>query len=141
MKLAYREIKYSGEWAHIEPLGDIHVGNPACDEQKFIQRVEAIKKDKNRYWIGMGDYVDNIRPWKRGVVDKRWETNLLAGEADWVAQWERFVEIVEPITNKCLGFLWGNHVISGERVESDWRVCLEVYGEAVISGERVERIS
>ena len=109
MKLAYREIKYSGEWAHIEPLGDIHVGNPACDEQKFIQRVEAIKKDKNRYWIGMGDYVDNIRPWKRGVVDKRWETNLLAGEADWVAQWERFVEIVEPITNKCLGFLWGNH--------------------------------
>jgi predicted phosphodiesterase len=112
MRLNKVEIPYRGNFIHIEPLGDIHVGNPATDLNRLQERIEEIRKDKNRYWIGMGDYMDNIRPWRRGVVDKRWETNLLLGEPDWIRQWEIFVEYVKPIANKCIGFLWGNHEYS-----------------------------
>jgi hypothetical protein len=93
----------------IEPLGDTHVGSIAFAREKFIDRVDVIRREKDRYWIGMGDYVDNIRPYKRGFLDKRWELSLLRGEADWLSQWDEFVELVKPIRHKCLGMLWGNH--------------------------------
>ncbi|MEM1967583.1 MAG: metallophosphoesterase [Nitrososphaerota archaeon] len=124
MEIHYFEIPYRGGMVYVEPLGDIHVGSVATLYERLAERVEAIKKDKRRYWIGMGDYIDNIRPWRRGVVDKRWELSLLGdGEnstADWLRQWDMFVDIVKPIRHKCIGMLWGNHEWSSFE-ESEFR--------------------
>lgn len=109
MRVAIRNVKLYGKYVCIEPLGDTHVGNFAFCKEKFLDRVDVIKRERDRYWIGMGDYVDNIRPWRKGGVDKRWELSLLKGETDWLAQWDEFVEMVKPIRHKCLGMLWGNH--------------------------------
>jgi hypothetical protein len=113
-----------GEMLMLEPLGDIHYGSPAFMEEKFLERVEAIRRDKNRYWIGMGDYIDNVRPYKQGTVDKRWTTEALKGVPDWDEQIRGFVEMIKPIAHKCLGLLWGNHEWSTmTSAEFEDRVC------------------
>jgi hypothetical protein len=98
-----------GEMLMVEPLGDMHYGNPAFVYEKFKERVEAIRKDGNRYWIGMGDYIDNIRPYRGGMVDKRWTTEVLKGIGDWDEQLSGLLDFFEPIKDKCIGLLWGNH--------------------------------
>jgi len=103
-------LKHKGEFLFIEPLGDLHIGNPAFDVNHFKSRVKAIAKDPNRYWFGMGDYIDNIHPWRRGTPDKRFTYHavgkrlLTPGE-----QAQIFRQLIAPIRGKCLGLLWGNH--------------------------------
>lgn len=43
-------------------LGDIHLGNINCDKEKFKEIVDWIASDPQRYWIGMGDYIEAILP-------------------------------------------------------------------------------
>ena len=102
------EVK-RGEKIYIEPLGDIHYGHPACDLKRLRSRVNAIRDDPHRYWIGMGDYIENIRPYRPGRVDMRWNTEILKGEPDWDLQIRGIVEELKPIAHKCFGLLWGNH--------------------------------
>jgi len=95
----------------IVPLGDLHVGNAACDEDGIRSAVEYIYNNPNAYWIGMGDYGDFIN-----MRDHRFDPIALA---DWVttrdlvdlagAQKRRVLNILEPIANKCLGLVKGNH--------------------------------
>ena len=95
----------------IVPLGDIHLGNAACDEKLFKAAVQRIADDERCYWIGMGDYCEFINR-----NDPRFSIGSLAS---WVrmkhlgdlakAQRDRFLEFVEPIASKCLGLVEGNH--------------------------------
>lgn len=97
----------------IVPLGDIHIGAAACDEDHFRQTVKYIK-DNGHYWIGMGDYCDFINK-----SDKRFSVSSLA---PWIGiselgdlaknQKDRFLEIVNPIASRCLGLVSGNHEAS-----------------------------
>ena len=98
----------------IVPLGDVHIGAAACDEELFRQVVKGIAKDPDAYWIGMGDMCDWIN-----VQDRRSDLGVLA---EWISvadlvdlgsvQKERFCEIVSPIAHKCLALVEGNHEIS-----------------------------
>lgn len=95
----------------IVPLGDIHLGNAACDEKLFKAVVKRIADDDDCYWIGMGDYCEFINR-----SDPRFSVGSLA---PWVgmkhlgdlakAQRDRFLKIVKPIAGKCLGLVEGNH--------------------------------
>jgi hypothetical protein len=110
MKCKVLEVELEeGKMLNIEPLGDIHYGNPAFMVDKFKERVDAIMSDPNRLWIGMGDYIDNVRPYRGGTVDKRWTTEVFRGVADWDEQLRGVLDLFEPIKNKCIGLLWGNH--------------------------------
>lgn len=95
----------------IVPLGDVHLGAAACDEKRFQKTINYIK-DSGAYWIGMGDYCDFINR-----SDPRFNVSTIA---DWLvnkpalsdlskAQATRFVEMVEPIADRCLTLLEGNH--------------------------------
>ena len=100
----------SGNMIYIEPLGDMHIGSLGFDEQKLLSRIEVIKKDRNRYWIGMGDYIDAISPWKKGYIDKRFDEAVYRSDYPTISrQIEKFISLVKPISRKCLGLLWGNH--------------------------------
>ena len=93
------------------PLGDVHLGNAACDEKLFREAVQRIADDDNALWVGMGDYADFIN-----VSDPRFDSASLS---PWVrmrhlpdlagAQASRFLDIVQPIAGKCLGLIEGNH--------------------------------
>lgn len=113
MKVIRREwfnVSRSDEWT-LYPLGDIHIGNRACDEKQFRAVVADIAADDHALWIGLGDYADFIQR-----NDPRFEVESLASWfkiADLAdiaaAQRDRFLDIVEPIAPKCLGLVEGNH--------------------------------
>jgi calcineurin-like phosphoesterase family protein len=100
-----------GDVFHIIPLGDVHLGNAACDEKLFQQVVKRIANDPRCSWLGMGDYCEFIQ-----MSDPRWSPSALA---PWVrvshlgdlarAQRDRFLEMVQPIAGRCLGLVEGNH--------------------------------
>lgn len=91
-------------------LGDIHAGTIHCVEKDIKAKVAEIAKEKNTYWIGMGDYGEFITP-----RDKRFDPSQKA-IADWVeldnighCQEEWVCNLFQPIKKKCIGLLYGNH--------------------------------
>ena len=95
----------------IIPIGDIHIGAAACDEDRFKRLVKRIEKDANARWVGLGDYLDLVN-----VKDPRFNVATLAS---WIgvqelsdlarAQRDHFLDLIEPIASKCLGLAEGNH--------------------------------
>ena len=103
-------------------IGDVHIGALNCAEKEVRQLVKKIAKDPNARWIGGGDYCDAVI---LGDI-KRFDVNtlpnwMLDGNANTVkerigdivfAQRKRFVDMVMPIKDKCLGLIEGNHEYS-----------------------------
>ncbi len=93
------------------PIGDIHIGAAACDENRLLRTVDIIANDDQAYWWGQGDYCDFINR-----SDPRFSPATLAS---WIkvadlsdlahAQVSRFVDIIKPIASKCLAMAEGNH--------------------------------
>jgi hypothetical protein len=106
----FYDVSRSDQYTII-PLGDIHIGAAACDEQRLRDTVARIAGDPNCYFIGMGDYCDFIQR-----SDPRFDPGVLA---DWIkmadladlsrAQRDRFLDIIKPIASKCLALVLGNH--------------------------------
>ena len=112
----------------VVPIGDVHIGAAACDEDLLKQVVARIAGDERCAWIGLGDYCEWIN-----VHDKRFQFSTLApwvDVADLVdlaaAQRERFLDIVRPIAGQCLGLIKGNH----EETIQHWTE-RDVYSEIV----------
>jgi predicted phosphodiesterase len=103
-------------------LGDVHIGALNCAEDELRRFVQHIKDTPNSYWVGGGDYCDAV------ILkdEKRFDVNtmpnwMLSGDASdtrrnmgdmLVAQRARFLNIVAPIKDKCLGMIEGNHEYS-----------------------------
>ena len=103
------EYPHRGDHIDITPLYDLHVGNAACDEVLLRQIVKKIQSEKNHYWIGGGDMADYINR-----KDRRHRETALASWLHGVddlarMQRDRVISILEPIKDKCLGLLRGNH--------------------------------
>lgn len=119
MLVVEKDIPYSRpDRFKLYPLGDIHLGSLHCAENEIYKQVEVIRKDKNAYWIGMGDYCDSITK-----NDKRFE---MGGLASWViaddiieSQRKRIVNLLKPIQSKCLGLITGNHEESIHQFHQD----------------------
>lgn len=93
------------------PIGDIHLGAKACDEDRLQRVIDRVRRGENAYWIGMGDFADFIN-----VSDRRFSPTTLA---EWIrvsdlgdlarVQRDRFLDYVTPIADKCLALIMGNH--------------------------------
>jgi len=91
-------------------LGDVHLGAANCNEHALKQAVKMIQEDANA-WIGMGDYIDAISyndpRFNPLEIAERYEirdlNDLPRKQAD------EFLNIIEPIQNKCIGLISGNH--------------------------------
>jgi hypothetical protein len=105
-------ISYPSHSASIElwGVGDIHLGNPSCDQKKLASDIRTIQETPNAFWIGLGDYGDYVAP-----GDKRFDPSCLDREAllhvgdlgHHISQ--RVRKLFEPIKHKCVGLLMGNH--------------------------------
>jgi len=101
----------------IIPIGDIHIGAENCDEKRLKQVCDRVASEPNTYWIGLGDYCDYINR-----KDPRFSPGSLA---KWVkvehltdlaaAQRDRLLTYLEPIADKCLGMIEGNHETAVKR--------------------------
>ena len=91
------------------PIGDIHLGNAACEENLLDECIKEVKSDPHTYWGFMGDGCDFI-----DRHDKRHRESHLApwlhGEDDIIrVQRKRLIEKLYPIRKKCLWYIRGNH--------------------------------
>lgn len=92
-------------------LTDLHIDDPDHAAEELAERIQEIKSDPHALWVGGGDYGSLIAP-----GDKRFGAGgHLKGE--WAlmldrlpdAYLERVCETLEPIKDKCLGLIAGNH--------------------------------
>ena len=121
MRLVSKEFMTNSRTTEYElfTLGDVHMGAPNCAEDKLKRIVRRIADTPNAYWFGGGDILDAV------ILqdEKRFDPNTLP---DWMlskgpehtrrglsnmltAQRDRFFRITEPIGDKCLGLIEGNH--------------------------------
>lgn len=113
------EAKSKADVFYVYPIGDPHIGAFNCAESHLRAFVDYIKNQPHSYWFGGGDYCNAITPSDVNRYDVR-------ALADWIftgkamnikealldiakQERERFCKIVEPIKDKCLGLIEGNH--------------------------------
>ncbi len=121
MKIIEKEIivdQMTDEW-RLYPVGDAHVGAFNCAETHLKRYIDHIRRDERGVWVGGGDYCDCVTPKDAKRFDL---TNL----PDWILmdgpitirerlldiskqERQRFLEMVEPIKDKCIGLIEGNH--------------------------------
>jgi len=100
-------------------LGDVHIGALNCAEVELIKLVKHIQKDPYAIWVGGGDYADAVILNDAARFDVNTLPNwMLTGNPQTIkerigdilfAQRQRFVKLVMPIRDKCLGLIEGNH--------------------------------
>lgn len=121
MEVIEKVIPYRrGDSFFLYLLGDTHLGTIHCAEEEAREKVREIKENDRAYWVGMGDYAESITP-----RDKRWEPNR-ESIPEWVeqdniaeCQKKRVVSLFEPIKDKCVGLLYGNHEDNIRRFNHD----------------------
>jgi len=84
------------------PIGDIHYGYVCCNVRKLKKVIEYVENKPNTKWIAMGDLIDNTSP--RNKYFRR-QKHII----DTQQQILDLAELLEPIKDKCIGLLWGNH--------------------------------
>jgi len=95
----------------IVPIGDIHYGAYGCQKKMLQDDIKRILNDDHTYWVGIGDYIDAITTADLKRFDIRALDKELWGCLDNIAieQIRRVAEWLEPIKDKCLGLVGGNH--------------------------------
>lgn len=108
MQIAKKVLKFStrdeSDW-RLVPLGDDHLGHPNFDLDLHQATIDYIAETPRTIWIGMGDYCDAItakdRRYDPNSIDPRWPTPD--------KQYRAIKEMFQPIADKCIGLLDGNH--------------------------------
>jgi len=88
-------------------FSDLHIGSVLCYEKGLIKMIDQIKKEKNSYCIIGGDLAEAIV-----VDDPRFSINSIKRKYFTpLDQYNYITDLLEPIKDKILGILWGNHDI------------------------------
>lgn len=95
----------------IVPIYDVHLGSRECREQEFISFVDSIKDKPNVYVILGGDLIDN--------GTKNSITNIFRATMMPSAQKKEMAKLLEPIRDKILCSVSGNHERRNRDVDDD----------------------
>lgn len=89
------------EQIEIHPMSDLHIGDNCCDFKLIMERINYIKETPNAYCILDGDLMDTAIA---SSIGDTYGANLQPME-----QLKMCVKIFEPIKDKILAVLPGNH--------------------------------
>ena len=89
------------EIVEIHPMADLHIGDQMCDFKSIMERIEHIKTTKNAYCILDGDLMDTAIA---SSIGDTYGASLQPME-----QLKQCVKIFDPIKDKILAVLPGNH--------------------------------
>lgn len=95
----FEEDDYIDVWF----MGDMHLGHEGFNLKEFKRYVEWVKSADNRYIIGMGDYIECAT--RSGAPGKA----LLSQSISITGQVEVFVKLLEPVKDRIICLLAGNH--------------------------------
>lgn len=85
----------------IHPMADLHIGDAQCDYKGILERLEYIKNTPNAYVILDGDLMDTA------IANSVGDT--YGAKLQPMEQLKHCVKLFEPIKNKILAVLPGNH--------------------------------
>lgn len=100
MKCIRCDLPYA-ETIELHPMSDLHIGDFQCDYKLILERIEHIKNTPNAYCILDGDLMDTAIA---SSIGDTYAANLQPME-----QLKHCVRIFEPIRDKILAVLPGNH--------------------------------
>jgi predicted phosphodiesterase len=100
MKAIRCDLPYA-DTIEIHPMADLHIGDSQCDYKLILERIEYIKNTPNAYCILDGDLMDTAIA---SSIGDTYAANLQPME-----QLKHCVKIFEPIKDKILAVLSGNH--------------------------------
>lgn len=100
MKAIRCDLPYA-EQIEIHPMADLHIGDSMCDFKAIMEKIEYIKNTPNAYCILDGDLMDTAIC---SSIGDTYGANLQPME-----QLKQCVKIFEPIKDKILCVLPGNH--------------------------------
>lgn len=89
------------EVIEIHPMADLHIGDSQCDYKLILEKIEYIKNTPNAFCILDGDLMDTAIA---SSIGDTYAANLQPME-----QLKHCVKIFEPIKDKILAVLPGNH--------------------------------
>ena len=89
------------ETIEIHTMADLHIGDPQSDYKSILERIEYIRKTPNAYCILDGDLMDTAIA---SSIGDTYSANIQPME-----QLKQCVKIFEPIKDKILAVLPGNH--------------------------------
>jgi len=94
-------VKYN-EKVRIHGLTDVHVGASEFDMKKFKECIVTIMEDPNARWFGNGDLIELIPPGYKSISQRG---QSIPPEEQYLT----FLDLVQPIRDKCLFLRGGNH--------------------------------
>ena len=100
MKVIKCDLPYAEE-IEIHPMSDLHIGDAQCDYKLILERIEYIKNTPNAYCILDGDLMDTA------IASSVGDTYGAAIQP--MEQLNHCAKLFEPIKNKILAVLPGNH--------------------------------
>lgn len=100
MKAIRCDLPYADQ-IELIPMADLHIGDAGCDFKLILERIEYIKHTKNAYCILDGDLMDTAIASSVG--------DTYAASLQPMEQLKQCVKIFEPIKDKILAVLPGNH--------------------------------
>jgi predicted phosphodiesterase len=89
------------EYAYILPLGDMHIGDPAFDEKKFVALCNWILEEPNAYVVLVGDILN--------CATKNSKSDIYGEEMNPQQAKKKAVELLLPIKDRILCMVAGNH--------------------------------
>lgn len=101
MKVVKREFSKNIPELKIKILADVHIGSPKCHIQELQNEIKAIADDPNCYVVLAGDLIDN--------GTKNSVTGPYVDIMPPMEQLKLAMNILEPIKDKILCFVTGNH--------------------------------
>ena len=99
------------EEAYIYPIGDLHLGDPACDLAKLYGYLNHIKSIPNGYILLNGDLAN--------IATRASVSDVYAEEYPVREQRKRLVSMFEPVRDRIIAMTGGNHELRLSRETGD----------------------
>lgn len=110
------KVNSKGKKTNLYCIGDMHIGAKAFDKVSFAKLMKRIKEDEDALVLLMGDHCDLIveEDTRRYVKD---EVDPLNNTVE--KQMDTLWDYIEPISDKVIGVLRGNHEASYSKYNAD----------------------
>jgi len=92
-------------------IGDVHEGAVNSRTDLLQKAIDMIAAEDDAYWIGIGDMIDAINYHDRRFNVREVSDYYRVSDLDDLPkkQADRLIQLLSPISHKCLGLLTGNH--------------------------------
>lgn len=96
---------------YLIPFGDIHRYAPLCDARKWLEFVDWAKKQKNAYFLGMGDYDDLASTTERKalLIATLHESTQISLDELYTMRVNNLLKEIMFMKGRIIGLVEGNH--------------------------------